>query len=80
MGTTVSKKKTEKTIKHPLVMVVDPRNIVVMKNAILRGKCNDGSPIIQVQGQGPPGTTTKALIIEKNQGWTILPHAEHEKG
>lgn len=73
MGAIVLTKDEVEEIKCPLVMIADEYGIVKMKNVTLRGVCNDGSPIIQEQGQQRAGSVTKALIIEKKKGWTILP-------
>ncbi|MDD5627178.1 MAG: hypothetical protein PHW01_04205 [Patescibacteria group bacterium] len=79
----VTEKKEREIIKCPWVTVVDPRNIIVMKNVVLRGVCEDGSPVIQVPGQDQqrdPKGLTKALILEKNSGWRILQQTQSKKG
>jgi len=68
MGTALVVEET----KCSLVKVVNEYGIVVMQNVILRGKCYDGSPIIQKPGQKLDSPTKEALIIEKNGKWRVL--------
>ena len=75
----VTEKKEREIIKCPLVVVIDPRNIITMKNVVLRGVCEDGSPVIQVQGQDQQRGPTKALILEKNSGWKIHQQTQSKK-
>lgn len=74
----VSAGNSEK-IKCPLVKVVNNQGIIVMHFAVLRGRCTDGSLIIQEQGQRT-GPTTKALILEKEGGWRIIEDHTKKRG
>ncbi len=79
MGVATEKKERE-IIKCPLVAVIDPRNIITMHNVVLRGVCEDGSPVIQVPGQNQQRGPTKALILEKNSGWRIYQQTQKRGG
>lgn len=68
--------KDEEEIKCPLVMVANNYGVIVMKNVALRGMCENGSPVVQKQGQQPGSPTTEALIIEKDFGWRIVEQTE----